>query len=185
MKINPREVCDVIVDLETLGRRAGCPVLEIGAAATLGDGSIVTFQAFPHLQPQLEVLKPDAATILWWMGEAQTPARQALLAKVGPEGESAQPVELALDGFSKFVNEVSYGRDLRIWGNSARFDLGILEELYRLWARDLPWLFWQERDLRTAFDGNTPNVTFDGIKHVGRDDAKHELRQLLWLERAQ
>lgn len=176
--------CNVVVDLETLGRRTGCPILEIGAAAEVYDDEVLTFRAHPGLQEQLQAgLVPDAATTLWWMGRDLTEARAHQLQGHGKEGEDSEPVCAALNRFEAFLHQAARGRELRIWGNSARFDLGILEELYHKAHMKLPWKFWEERDLRTAFEllGGKPSVERGpgSIVHSGVYDAHHELTQLL------
>jgi len=176
--------CNVVVDLETLGRRAGCTVLEIGAAAEVYDDEVLTFRAHPDLQSQLRMgLVPDAATVLWWMGRDLGEARAHQLQGHGREGEEAEAVCGALLRFNQFLHQAARGRELRIWGNSARFDLGILEELYRRFDMEVPWKFWEERDLRTSFEllGGKPSVERGpgSVVHAGVYDAHHELAQLL------
>lgn len=178
----PSDVCHVVVDLETLGRRAGCPVLEVGACAEVFHDEVLAFRAHPDLQAQLSFgLVPDAATVLWWMSPELADARNHQREGHGAEGETAEPVCAALLRFNAFLEEARRGRELRLWGNSARFDLGILEELYRRFSIEPGWKFWEERDLRTAFDllGGKPEVPRLSVQHTGDGDAAHELHQLL------
>ncbi|MCY1371912.1 3' exoribonuclease, RNase T-like [compost metagenome] len=44
-----------------------------------------------------------------------------------------------------------------------------------------PWMFWNDRDLRTLlaiFPEAKKAVAFEGVKHHALDDARHEARQL-------
>lgn len=69
---------------------------------------------------------------------------------------------------------------MRLWGNGASFDLGILGALYDAADMPRPWRFWAERDLRTLFDleGKMALDREPGTTHVGLYDAIHELAQL-------
>jgi hypothetical protein len=178
----PSDVCHVVVDLETLGRRAGCPVLELGACAEVFQDEVLSFRSHPDLQSQLGAgLVPDASTVLWWMSPELAEARHHQLEGHGKEGEAGEPVCAALLRFNAYLEEARRGRELRLWGNSARFDLGILEELYRRFHIEPGWKFWEERDLRTAFDllGGKPETPRLTVQHTGDGDAHYELGQLL------
>ena len=180
-------LCHVVVDLETLGRKPGCPILEIGAAAQIGGNIILPFSAHPNLQEQHQAgMVADPATVLWWMknDETMVKAREHQFQGHGLEGESGEPVCKALMDFSAFLSLVGEACEVRIWGNSARFDLGILEELYHRFHIEVPWKFWEERDLRTVFELLEPEHAivrdFDKMPyHTGLGDASYELSRLL------
>ncbi len=168
---------DVVVDLETLGVKPGCPILEVSAAVVVRDAS-AGIQLFPTLSGQLDSgARVDSDTLNWWMDDAQRAACDVVLKGASLHGI---PVHRVLERFADWLSEVSAGRELRIWGNGPTFDLGILCEVYDRLDIRRPWQFWQERDLRTVFDlaGGKPEIEFSGTKHVGLFDARHELAQL-------
>ena len=70
--------------------------------------------------------------------------------------------------------------DINIWGNSARFDIGKLEDAYVACSyHDNPWYFRSERDVRTlvAFAPDVKaNIPFEGIEHSPIDDCKHQIK---------
>lgn len=71
--------------------------------------------------------------------------------------------------------------DFKIWGNSVRFDVGILETAYRADGREsltLPWKFRNEMDVRTlvAFaPAIKDHYPFTGVEHNPIDDCKYQI----------
>lgn len=172
---------DVVVDLETLGRAPGCQVLEIGAAVFHPNGGVGQFQAHPSLFDQKKLgLDVDPATLLWWLGPELDHARVEVLAGHRDEGAHADRLTAALSKFGAWLDSLGLDREVRIWGNGASFDLGILGALYDAAGMPRPWKFWAERDLRTLFElkGKTILDRVNGTTHIGRFDAAHELAQL-------
>lgn len=151
-----------MLDLETLGRRPFCPVLSIGACAftmdprdQIGD---LFFQPIT-LQSCFDAgLRPDASTIEWWLtNEHVTPeARAASFAN-----PNAVPLAQALDNFTDWLQS----RPLQLWGNSARFDLGILEAAYIACGKEPPWDFRLERCYRTI--KNLPGAADVDLVRIG------------------
>ncbi len=43
-------------------------------------------------------------------------------------------------------------KDVKVWGNGANFDIGILEHAYDQYQIEIPWEFWNVRDCRTIKD---------------------------------
>lgn len=182
-------IADVVVDLETLGRARGAQVLEIGAACLSPSPGVGLqgFAGFPSLVDQARKgLTAEPSTVLWWLDESEagpgSAARQRVTNAHGPNGLSAYSAVVVLADFTRWLQFVSHGRELRIWGNGATFDLGILAGLYEALGMEVPWNFWDERDLRTLFDvnGGKPRIPLQGtfIKHSGLFDAYLELAQL-------
>jgi hypothetical protein len=135
-----------MVDLETLGTKPFVPILSIGACAMRldTDDEIVDLFFQPiNLQSCLDFgLRPDAATIEWWMNDPSI-MPEARAAAFGSEGRV--PLPTALDNFTDWLQS----RPLQLWGNSARFDLGILEAAYKACSKEPPWSFRDERCYRT------------------------------------
>jgi hypothetical protein len=183
----PPEPMNAMVDIETLGRRPFCPVLAIGACVfrlsndgVVGDpnlpASVITdvfYQAI-DLESCLQVgLKIDADTLKWWLvGDKENPensptdaARQQTFAD-----PAAVSLPLALDAFTTWINS----RPLRLWGNSARFDLGIIEAAYVACGKVMPWEFYNERCYRTIKnlqEAREVKLVRFGTHHNALDDA--------------
>jgi DNA polymerase III epsilon subunit-like protein len=132
-----------VVDLETLGTDPYAPILAIGACAFRVDDNVPITDAFYQavaLDSCLQLgLRPSASTIQWWMDQAEG-ARKAAF-----NDPQAVTLPLALDAFTDWLNS----RPLKLWGNSARFDLGLLEAAYKACGKEVPWHFRDERCYRT------------------------------------
>ena len=87
-------------------------------------------------------LEVDADTIMWWIEQSQA-ARKSLT-----EGKVIS-IQQALIDFREFCD-----KEYQIWGNSARFDLGLLENAYDKAMLSIPWKFSRERCVRTLVSFN-------------------------------
>lgn len=137
------EPAHAMVDLETLGKKPFCPILAIGAVAFKMDLTTELNDVFYQtvdLQSCIDVgLRIDGSTLKWWMEQSKE-ARDA--AFLDPQ---ACALPQALDLFTNWLDS----RPLQLWGNSARFDLGILEAAYHACGKETPWHFRFERCYRT------------------------------------
>ena len=162
----------VMLDLETMGKRAGCAIVSIGAVEfDINTGKIGrTFYKVVNLQSCLNVgLFINASTLYWWLQQSDA-ARQAIC-------KPADSIQSALVKFSLFLSELG---DFQIWGDGARFDIGILEAAYFAIGRGeiLPWKFRNERDVRTlvSFDPVVKfEIPFTGTIHNPIDDCIHQI----------
>lgn len=165
------EPTDAMVDLETLGKRPYVPILSIGACAMRLDNNEPITDLFfiaIRLDSCLDHgLKVDASTIEWWMThESITPeARAASFAN-----PNAVTLPAALDAFTDWLQS----RPMKLWGNSARFDLGILEAAYTVCSKNPPWQHYDERCYRTIKnlpDAREIKLVRDGTFHHPTADA--------------
>ena len=162
------EPTDCMIDLETLGRRPFCPILSIGAVALRLDNDSPIGDAFYQavtIDSCLKVgLRIDGNTLAWWMNQSEE-ARKAAFGD-----PTAVDLPMALDIFTEWLQS----RPLKLWGNSARFDLGILEAAYVACGKEPPWEFRFERCYRTI--KNLPAareipLPSGGTHHNALDDA--------------
>lgn len=154
------EPTDVMLDLETLGRRPFSAILSIGACALRLDDSTeptvrdVFYQPI-ELQSCIDAgLRIEGETLEWWMG--QTPDA----VKVFTDSTRVK-LPLALDAFTDWLQS----RPLKLWGNSAKFDLGILESAYFALGKTVPWGFRDERCYRTVKE--LPGAKAISLERVG------------------
>jgi hypothetical protein len=162
----------VMLDLETMGKRAGCAIVSIGAVEfDINTGEIVrTFYKVVNLQSCLNVgLFIDASTLYWWLQQSDA-ARQAIC-------KPADSIQSVLEELRSFFACLG---DFQIWGDGARFDIGILEAAYFAIGRGetLPWYFRNERDVRTlvSFEPEIiKNLPFTGTMHNPIDDCIHQI----------
>lgn len=171
---------DLMIDIETTGRTPGCCIIQIAAVPfNMNTGAISTnvFRMSINLDGQLQSGKrftycPN--TYKWWMKE--NPALFKQLSK-----SNNHYVKVGIE-FQQWFKSLNGSKDIRVWGNSNRFDLGILEGWYQksIGPSFQPfWNTWNERDVRTlASLDNTikKNTVFVGTKHNAIDDCKHQIK---------
>jgi len=163
----------VMLDLETMGNRSNSVIVSIAAVPfnlETGEISPNHFYQRVDFQSCLDIgLKVQGSTILWWMQQNEE-ARKEIC-------RPANHIQGVLDRLKSFL--AIYGNDFEIWGNGARFDLGLLQDAYHACGYDiLPWKFRNERDVRTLVSlaphvkEQTPNV---GIAHHPTDDCMFQI----------
>lgn len=167
----------VMIDLETMGNRAGAPLVEIGACAfNLTDGIFSNYAAGVSLASCMALgLKPDADTILWWLKQGEE-ARMAIA-----KNPLAIPLPAAAAGFSNWYRTLGDPARITVWGNGAGFDQPLLGAAYDAAAMEKPWRHSAERCYRTmkaAFPEVAPGP-FEGVKHRALDDARHQAQHLM------
>ena len=164
----------VMLDLETMGNKSNTAIISIGAVefnidtGETGD----EFYTRVDLQSCLDIgLKINASTVYWWLTQNEK-ARQ----EVAKGGEN---IKIALEAFNDWFKKL--GDKVKIWGNGARFDIGILEDAYVACGyQKMPWHFRAEMDLRTlvAFAPEIKKETmnnFKGVEHDAVDDCKAQI----------
>lgn len=132
----------LMIDLETLGTGPNSVFLSLAAVQfDLDSGTIGEhFKQNINLQSAMDWgLTIDANTLQWWL--KQRPEIMRLMF------DDPSPLHHVLNRFALFIrtHEIQY-----VWGNSARFDLGILENGYKKADIDVPWSFRNERCYRTV-----------------------------------
>ena len=135
----------IMVDIETMGNSSGSAIISIGAIKFNIDTGETgeEFYKVVDLQSCLDLgLTMDAPTVLWWMQQSEEARKDFTLKGVS--------IQKALEDFSKFFDKDSY----EVWGNSARFDLGILNDAYNKLGKDIPWKYYNERCVRTLVSFN-------------------------------
>lgn len=171
---------DVMIDLETVSEKTNAAFTEVGLVRfdrRTGDiGLCAVF--YVDLQDAFDHgLMPSGSTIKWWLAQSED-ARQAFL-----KGQSnALPLRKVLSLIASFLNDV---KGTRVWGNGARFDLGVMANAYERLRLDIPWAFYREFDVRTVVDlgrdiGFDPkrDMPFVGIAHTSLDDCFHQIKYI-------
>lgn len=111
----------------------------------------------------------DGRTIKWWM-EQEDGARK-LLTK-----QNSVHIRHALVMLNNLLSDEDF-----VWGNSARFDLGILEKAYDICRIPFPVNHRNERCLRTIASlslETKETTTFVGTKHDPMADCLHQVKYL-------
>lgn len=163
---------DIMLDVETLGKKPGCAVVSVGAVK-FNPRTGVTGEEFYSVmdvatQPDCYA---DPGTMKWWRGlnaEAQTAFIQAW------GGNAPQ----ARDVLSKFKDYCGLGANA-MWSQGTSFDMPILEHLWSkfpgLGSFPVPFYLWQ--DTRTIY--RAARVDFRNFKggthHNVLDDARSQV----------
>jgi len=165
------EYTDVMLDLETMGNKSNAAIVSIGAVEfnLLTGETGREFYKVVDLQSCLDVgLKAEAGTIYWWLQQSEE-ARKRICVK----GEHISSV---LGAFNFWMQDCV--EKVKIWGNGARFDIGILEDAYVACQLQTSWYFRSEMDVRTlvAFKPEI-KATYPmiGVEHDPIDDCKHQI----------
>ena len=129
----------VMIDIETMGSQSQSAIVSIGAVRfDLKTGEIgERFYVNVDLQSCIDAgLIINSDTLMWWLNQNEE-ARK----KITEKGFHLNNALVTLSGFIT--------KDDEVWGNSARFDLGILSDAYNAVKLPIPWDFRKERCVRT------------------------------------
>jgi hypothetical protein len=165
----------IMVDLETLGQKAGSVIVAVGAVKFCGLRGIThTFYERVSAEDcERQGLRCDAATVLWWLAQDEV-ARLEIL-------KPASFLRSVLTRFHSWSHEGD-GVD-EIWGNGASFDPVVLGAAYDACGMERPWKFWNERCFRTMKALNLVEPpSREGVHHNALDDATHQAKWLLLIE---
>lgn len=190
----PRNNCELMVDVESLGTVMGSPVVTIGA--TLFD-PYVCDSADELLRRSLliridisEAIRlsngVDGGTIRWWFEQEDA----AIKALVGNDAVTCQEAYKLLEQYCEergafanklfFDNISDFPRACRFWAKDPDFDMRLMQHYYDhpTINAHMPWKFWECRSVRTVQDLAWPDPderpTFDvagGVAHDARWDA--------------
>lgn len=160
---------EIMLDLETMGNRAGAAIVAIGAVRFDQSGLGGQFYRTISLRDCVaEGLRIDPETVNWWLQQSDT-ARKAIVTDPSPLRE-------ALVEFMLWC-----GKPSALWGNGSDFDNVILAEGYRVCDIDLPWDWWANRCYRT-FKNIRPDIRMGarhGTHHNALDDAISQAKHLI------
>lgn len=175
---------DCMIDLETLGTRAGCTIMSIGAVMfepETGRFGPMFYVTINRASCKQFGLFEDLDTVKWW--EKQTPEARKIFDYV--DTSSSELLPMALVSFKHYLR--NHGGDgVRVWGNGADFDNAILQSA---WAACMtsppPWEFWNNRCYRTL-KGLMPAMKIEraGTYHNALDDAVSQAKHAMSLMEA-
>jgi len=133
----------VMLDLETMGNKSNSVIVSIGAVEfniETGETGREFYQIIDMQSCLDQGLKINASTLKWWMQQIDE-----VRLELTKDGNHLAQV---LGEFRFWLDECI--ENVKIWGNGARFDIGILEDAYVMCNyHEMPWGFRNEMDLRT------------------------------------
>lgn len=190
-----------VFDLETLGTAQNSIVTEISAVGfDILSGKEVHSLTF-HLDIDEQVALGrviSASTMSFWLEQPYASREKLHMSNYEHCVRYNKPyptlLVYALSTLSDTILQVSEAWALEnveerrpeplVWGNGISFDIGKMHSLYESANLKVFWKYWAERDARTLMD-LVPQVKdafmadFQGIKHYGLDDCRHESRYLV------
>lgn len=159
----------IMIDIETMGNGSNSALVSLAAVKfdmVTGEKGEIFYKKI-DLKSSLDIgLNVNADTIMWWLRQSDD-ARKKLYS-----GEHYH-IKDVLEEFSEFC---SY--EYEIWGNSPRFDLGIMQDAYRKLNMKIPWDFRKERDVRTLVSfipEVKTNWVYTGVAHNAVDDCYNQI----------
>lgn len=163
----------LMIDIETLSTKSNAVILSIAAVNFDLDTGLIgdNFYKKIDIQSCLDIgLHIDGDTLKWWLNQNTDTLKEAIA--------EAEHVGVVLVEFISFVKNLQQDK-LCVWGNSARFDLGLLENTLNKSGFLLPWKHYNERDVRTLVALNSSikkDMEFIGDAHNPLNDCFHQIK---------
>lgn len=133
---------NVMLDLETLGKRAGCAILSIGATTFRTSEPLKEFYEKICIDScKTAQLGADQDTLRWWSLQSVEAQEEAF--------SGTKELKSVLHEFIDYLSSLGPKDQIYIWANGAAFDLPILEAAYVACGIAVPWDFRNVRCYRT------------------------------------
>lgn len=164
-----------MLDLETLGRTAGCKILSIGAREF--DRAGLRAEFYVEIKRSWQGgLREEQATVEWWSAQ-----EDSVKVKLFSDSDDKLTLKAALDKFNSWMREVCKSDDkgnlaASLWGNGSDFDNAILTAAYYEMGGEPPaWPYWSARCYRTL-KNIKPEIKLirQGLLHNALDDASSQ-----------
>lgn len=156
-----------MLDIETLATVPGAVILSIAAVEFDIETGKTGREFFwkIDLKDSMEngfIIDPE--TLLWWL--EQDP--EVLKQNIKPDGMT-KPLRMVMEDIVHTFN-YSLDKDIQVWGNSNRFDLGILIPYVQKVTNTPIWKYSKERDVRTLVSLN-PDIKGEVVAQAKLDGA--------------
>jgi len=160
---------NIMLDLETMGKKSNAAIISIGAARFDFDSGIKdTFDCIVDLQSCLDMeFSVDSSTIMWWLSQEKSAKTE--FQKIGIH---------IIDALHSFAGWA--GENVILWGNGVAFDNVILGNAYQKCDIEKPWKYYNDRCYRTI-----KNIYFEikhtrkNTKHIAVNDAIYQAEHLI------
>lgn len=152
-----------MIDLETMGTKPYSVIMSIGAVAfdlKTGEKGDSFYQNIDKASSIKAGLTVDQSTKDWWDKQPREAYNKMFVDTV--------PLETALRGFQSWI-KLQPGSFKYVWGNSASFDLGLLDNAYDIMKIPKPWMYTNERCCRTIV-ALAPSIKGNWSKPAGVHD---------------
>lgn len=165
---------NIMIDIETLGRKNTSVIVQIAAVAfdpfTGETGAEFCVNISPE-DCQTHGLTIDATTVVFWLEQSREAHQRVFY-------NSKSLLHQAITGFDIFCGEIAETKDLIVWDNSPSFDVEILKNAFKVIGIEFPFLFRNERDFRTIsklFPDIAASHVRVGVAHDALDDCRNQI----------
>lgn len=189
----PRNNCELMLDIETLGTVVGSPVITIGAVLfdpyACDSGEELMRRALLLRVDISEAIKystgVDGQTLRWWFEREDKAIKALVVGDVVPMQAALKQLELYCNDRGSFMGKKFFA-DIcdfpvcnRFWAKDPDFDMRLMQYLYDHPDLDgkLPWNFHKCRSVRTVQDlawpegHDRPDFEVPGVAHDASWDA--------------
>ena len=186
-KENTKKPIHFMIDIETLGT---CPysviirvsavkfdITEVNSQMMYDDNDVFDghINLFDSIGKHGLIIEKD--TLKWWQGKDNVDTFGKLLTVCSTNNfDNLSMCHALADFLCYYIDDEK--TPFFVWGNSARFDLGLLANVYERCNVPLPWKWWNERCMRTyasIIPDIRKNHKFIGQPHNSVDDAKNQI----------
>ncbi|MCU6674635.1 exonuclease [Leclercia adecarboxylata] len=171
----------LMVDLETMGKKPGAPIVSVGAVFFDPASGITGAEYYQVINLESSMsfgARPDASTIIWWLKQSPE-ARSAIV--VDDTVGLVEALEQLLDFIAE--NAANGSKNVQLWGNGSSFDCSLLEAAFELADTPFPIPHWNYRDVRTVVELGKAvglnaryDIPFEGDQHNALADARHQVK---------
>jgi len=171
---------NLMIDIETLGTKPDAAILSIGAVFfdtdTLEMGE--TLELHIKMERCTEYGSIDPETVKWWLSQEKQ-AQQDVI-------QGQFKLSSAMIHLDYWISTNCDKDTVNVWAKPPSFDLVILQNACHRVKEDVPWKYYNERDVRTCLamgetllDTKTDHKKrFDG-KHTALADAQFQVSLVL------
>lgn len=181
MPLEYKGLNNIMIDIETLDTADTAVILSISCVEFCDKTGETGAQIDIHVDPQSCLDNGGTMhweTIAWWLVQPREAVDKII------NQPARYHILTALVHLSAFINHYkdAGNKEPFVWSNSPRFDLAKIVFYLNRFKMSLPWEYTKEMDVR-SYTNRYPHikqfVEFEGVKHNGIDDCKHQIKYLV------
>ena len=163
---------EVMIDIETFSCKPNAMIATIGAVKFQSSTGKIQEQYYEKIKindKDIEFFHQSMDTLLWWKKQSKE-SNTDIFCKDGR-------IELK-DALVKLCDFIP--KEAKIWAKGPDFDCVILSTAFEYYGLEIPWFYWNKRDLRTLMDiSNSKDADFQHLlvnRHNALQDCIHQVK---------
>lgn len=176
----------MMIDIETLDTKASSVVIQTacvifdyndkGQVSIIGEGN-----SFLNVGDQLKIGRTISEdTVKFWLSNSDNQGVLGDILSQGSKFEKGQLKDMVQDTLTLFKDTPDV---VEIWSQGPTFDIIILEDMCKQLGLQVPWKFYQVRDLRTVQkfvgdDAKSIKMKAENSNHNALDDCHSQIKLL-------